>query len=413
MAKNNNGITIRYIILLQRIPTGESKYRFEIKNTDLLWFKNQTDINTIVGQEGTDMEIKCSSHKPRYVYFWVALIITSNGSFKAIGYNQSVSYSFIPNRTDHLTTYKCEPTALLSISAEVKLIIKLNLSDKTFNITTEPFLYQKNGKYMCVVSNGVPDANGKILQSWSTNVVHEGPPVFAPENRNLIHGRIGKSIKLSFYIYSNPDVEEIIIENIGPKPTKREQIKHYNILNSTLIYSEYNKLVGIEGYEILIESKVLDMNDFHLYRNTAKNRLGVSNYHFAIIKNDVLDDYLPQREVSEVEVQRQFMSTTSDNTNRSNTDSSQISSSVISRMENIANCNQTDENTNTETSSDQMNQTSNDSDSDTLNNVMIDNVGEYENNYQCKKVTCTLRSLKTDKIASRLLTKIRTNNNDL
>lgn len=64
-------------------------------------------------------------------------------------------------------------------------------------------------------------------------------------------------------------------------------------MNFTLIYSDYNKIVGIEGYEILIESKVLDINDFHLYRITAKNRLGDSNYHFAIIDNGKLEDAKP------------------------------------------------------------------------------------------------------------------------
>lgn len=60
------------------------------------------------------------------------------------------------------------------ISEYGELVRSVNLSDKTFNITTEPFPYQKNGIYMCVVSNGVPDTDGKFLQSWSTRVKYEG-----------------------------------------------------------------------------------------------------------------------------------------------------------------------------------------------------------------------------------------------
>lgn len=88
---------------------------------------------------------------------------------------------------------------------------------------------------------------------------------------------------MSFYIYSNPDVEEIVIENTGQKPTKSRKFKHNNLINSTFLYSEFNNIVGIEGYGILIESEVLDNDDFKVYCITVKNRLGESSYHFAII----------------------------------------------------------------------------------------------------------------------------------
>lgn len=126
-----------------------------------------------------------------------------------------------------------------------------------------------------------------------------GPPVFAPENINLKTGRVGYSITLSFLIYSYPDVEEIVIEKIGKKPIKWKQIKHYNILNSTLLYSEYNNIVGVEGYEILIESKVLDLDDFQLYRITAKNRLGDSSYDFVIIDNGKFYHNIQDTKISE------------------------------------------------------------------------------------------------------------------
>lgn len=107
--------------------------------------------------------------------------------------------------------------------------------------------------------------------------------MFAPETRHLQTGEVGQSITLSFHIYSYPDVKAIIIENIGEMPTNSTQIKHYNMSKSTLLYSEFNNTVGIEGYEILITREVLDKDDFHVYRITAKNRLGESSYHFEII----------------------------------------------------------------------------------------------------------------------------------
>lgn len=68
-----------------------------------------------------EIEIRCSSVK---IQFSQALKIESNGKIKAIGDNQSVSYLFIPDRTDHRTKYKCMPITPSSIVAEVKLFIR-------------------------------------------------------------------------------------------------------------------------------------------------------------------------------------------------------------------------------------------------------------------------------------------------
>ncbi|XP_052084704.1 uncharacterized protein LOC127721928 isoform X2 [Mytilus californianus] len=479
------------------------------------------------------MEMNCTSNTAQ---FNTALLIETNGIVKAIGDNQSVSYLFIPDRTDHLTIYKCEDRSHSSIKIEVKLIIRyapvvigrftnetikcdcdgvpamysvyrleqnsedgklvrsVNLNNETFPFNTEMFPYQKNGRYTCVVSNGIPDSNGNALQTWSTNVKYEGSPVFAPENRNVKIGEVGQSITLSFYIYSYPEVEQIFVEKIGLNSIKSNKKQHYTISQSTLRYTEYNNIAGIEGYEILIESDVLDIDDFQTYCITAKNQLGKTSYYFEIIDNENLplskskiiyvvvfcsiatvlivymitmhiclyvkhkktrdqiyhnvdedhnyhtydeigtishravrnirssntndnqeqhmmhqhaahisneinvqptDDNtpelnadfshngLPQSEVNDMQRQRQHMSTTADDTNRSNIDLSQILSTAIPNMDNIINCNTTNANTNRELSNDQKSQSSNDSDSNISNNVMIGSIGDgYENPYQ-------------------------------
>lgn len=58
-----------------------------------------TDINTIDGQEGMEITITCYSD--------TALKLESNRTTVATGDNQSVSYTFVPDRTNHLTKYKC------------------------------------------------------------------------------------------------------------------------------------------------------------------------------------------------------------------------------------------------------------------------------------------------------------------
>ncbi|XP_052084699.1 uncharacterized protein LOC127721924 [Mytilus californianus] len=494
-----------------------------------LWFINQTDLNTIVGQEGTPMEIKCSSDTEQYI---TALKLEYKDSIIAVGDNQYVSFLFIPDRTDHMTKCKCLDSTHSSMMIEVQLIImyapavtvrytnetvecdghgnpeiynvyrlvqlsksfelvrSVSLNNETFIFNTNLFPYQRNGRYMCVVSNGIPDINGKVLQTESIYLKYEGPPVFSPENRIVKTGEVGQSITLSFQIYSYPEVENISIEKIGQNQKKYKKDKKYNIRKSTLHYTETGNMVGIPGYEILIETEALEVDDFQAYLITAKNRLGESNYHFEIIdidslplgkskrinfvvvcciatillvyltithvclcvkyvktrdqrlhnlqedhtyhtydeidtvsfrvvsnlrsaqttdnlgqnpteghtagvstdanlqstneyttelNADFLNDGLQQHEITEVH--GQSMSTPLIDTNLSNTDLSPITSSVILRMENVANCNQTNENT--ETSSEQKSKTCNDSDSGSSNNVMVGNVrNEYENNYQ-------------------------------
>ncbi|XP_052084709.1 uncharacterized protein LOC127721932 [Mytilus californianus] len=139
---------------------------------------------------------------------------------------------------------------------------------------------------MCVVSNGIPDTNGNVPQNWSTNVKYEGPPVFAKENRYVKIGKVGQSsIRMSFHVYSCPDVEEIFLEKLGRMRGKKRKINKY-FLKSTLLYNEFDNKAGIPGYDILIESEERGTDDVQAYCITVKNRLGASDYHFEIIKKE-------------------------------------------------------------------------------------------------------------------------------
>ncbi|CAC5386336.1 unnamed protein product [Mytilus coruscus] len=327
--------TIHAIVHIYNVTSEDEGYYenqlFHKSNTRLqvakLLFSNQTDLQTILGQEGEVMNINCSSDTKQYI---TALKIESNGTVKAIGDNQTVSFSFIPDRTDHMTIYKCLDIIHSSIMIEVELYIRyaptiairykngtiecdcdgvpsiysvyrldqiskygelvrsVYLNNETFTFHTDPFPYQRNGRYMCAVSNGIPDTNGEVLQTWSTNVNYEGPPVFAKENRYVKIGRMGQSsITLSFHVYSCPDVEEIFLEKLGLIRGKKRKINRY-VLKPTVLYNEFDSKAGIQGYDILIESEELDIDDFQAYCITVKNRLGESEYHFEIIKKEEL-----------------------------------------------------------------------------------------------------------------------------
>ncbi|CAC5382521.1 unnamed protein product [Mytilus coruscus] len=201
-----------------------------------LGFINQTDMKTIGGQEGREMTITCYSDTEQYI---TALQLESNGTGIALGDNQTVDITFIPDRTDHLSMYKCVDIIQSAITIEVQLIVT------------------------CL-------------------------PVFPPENRNVQTGQLGQSMTLSFYIYSYPPVEDIFIEQIGRKQIKRKKIDNFIIMTSILSYTEFANVVGIEGYEILIEIEKLDIDDFQSYRITASNRFGESNYYFVIMDNERL-----------------------------------------------------------------------------------------------------------------------------
>ncbi|VDI51296.1 Hypothetical predicted protein [Mytilus galloprovincialis] len=201
-------------------------------NVSELSFIGQTDIQTIVGQEGKEMTITCFSDTDQYI---TALRLELNGTAVALGDNQTVDFKFKPDRKDHLSRYKCEDVIQSSITIEVKLIV------------TCP-----------------------------------------PENRNVQTGEVGKLMKLSFHIYSYPPIEEIFMQQIGRKQSKRKKIINVNILTSILAYTKFANTEGIEGYEISVEYRIIDKDDFQSYCITATNRLGETNHYFIIIDDESL-----------------------------------------------------------------------------------------------------------------------------
>ncbi|CAG2256693.1 unnamed protein product [Mytilus edulis] len=91
-----------------------------LKKEEELSFIGQTDIQTIVGQEGKEMTITCFSDTDKYI---TALRLELNGTAVALGDNQTVDFKFKPDRKDHLSRYKCEDVIQSSITIEVKLIV--------------------------------------------------------------------------------------------------------------------------------------------------------------------------------------------------------------------------------------------------------------------------------------------------
>lgn len=137
----------------------------------------------------------------------------------------------------------------------------------------------------------------------------------------------------------------------------------------TIQWSETSESVG---------QNAVHQHAAHISNET--NALSTDN-STAELDADFIVGELLQSEVTEVQRQRQHVSTSSDDTNLPNTDFFQIPPTVNSSLDNIVNCNKS--NANTETLSDQTSQSCSDSDSAMSNNVMIGNRGDgYENPYQ-------------------------------
>lgn len=81
------------------------------------------------------MEINCSSYTAQYI---TALKIEANELIMAIGDNHSVSYSFVPDRTDHLTKYKCLDITHSLIMIEVQVIVRCKYEQSDICIVDKP-----------------------------------------------------------------------------------------------------------------------------------------------------------------------------------------------------------------------------------------------------------------------------------
>lgn len=91
------------------------------------------------------------------------------------------------------------------------------------------------------------------------------------------------SVTISFHVYSFPDVEEIFLEKLGRLRGKKRKIDEY-VLKPTLLYNAFDKTTRVPGYVILIESDELYIDNLQPYCITVTNRLGASEYNFAITK---------------------------------------------------------------------------------------------------------------------------------
>ncbi|VDI64204.1 Hypothetical predicted protein [Mytilus galloprovincialis] len=284
-------------------------------------FLNQTDDNIMYGQEGKNISIVCAALQGHHED---GLSIKQNMITLAESDSNMVTYSFKPTRQNHSKEYECVGKKELE-KVRVMLMVyyapdvqvfatKKNgfnclangfpdtytfnkwehLSEKgehvrylvgskngTLHLNNVPHQYQISGRYICSVSNGIPDANGNLLQNDSESLRFIGHPIFASENRNVKVVQLYKPITLSFLLYSEPIVDKLVIVCVAGNYTKNETTQDFRIYETDLIYTHFGQTGTIRGFEITLDFKMIS-NEYNAYKIWAINVRGGGSFSFKV-----------------------------------------------------------------------------------------------------------------------------------
>ncbi|VDI69598.1 Hypothetical predicted protein [Mytilus galloprovincialis] len=213
-----------------------------------------------------------------------------------------------------------------------------------------------------------------------------GPPVFAKENIYVNHGKVRQSsIKMSFLVYSCPDVVEIFLQKLGRMRGKKRKLHKY-VLKSKLLYNEFDNNTGVPGYNICIEIQDLNMDILEPYCITVTNRLDASEYYFAKNSYGAVSNVRPSdtHDNPGHNLTHLHAANISNEVNVQSTDGNSTELNADFPNDDLPPPEVPDTNfINEGQSSEQNNQTSDDSDNELSQTVMVGNAGDgYENPYQ-------------------------------
>ncbi|VDI81055.1 Hypothetical predicted protein [Mytilus galloprovincialis] len=273
------------------------------------------------GQEGKNISIVCVAIQGQHTK---GLTIKQNMITLSTSDSNMVTYSLKPTRQDHRKEYECVDTKELQ-NVRVMLVVyyapdvqvfvtgkhSLNclangfpntyifnkwehLSEKgehvrylvgsqngTLHLHNIPHQYQISGRYICSVSNGISDAYGNLLQNGSESLRFIGHPIFASENRNEKVVQLYKPVKLSFILYSEPIVDNIVIVGVADNYTKNETIHDFKKSVTDLMYTDFGQIGTISGFKITLDFKMIS-NEYKIYKIWSSNVLGESSFSFKV-----------------------------------------------------------------------------------------------------------------------------------
>ncbi|CAG2190996.1 unnamed protein product [Mytilus edulis] len=126
--------------------------------------------------------------------------------------------------------------------------------------------YETNGIYVCKVSNGVADIHGFAIHNKSTIFKYSGidhdHQCFSNENTNAVFGELGQPCLIKFMIYSFPILKELRLQKKFSNHSTIHNVESYQIIESSLSYTEHDTEETIQGYEIIYETNLLTNEDF-------------------------------------------------------------------------------------------------------------------------------------------------------
>ncbi|XP_063416831.1 neural cell adhesion molecule 1-B-like [Mytilus trossulus] len=155
----------------------------------------------------------------------------------------------------------------------------------TLPVVPTQLIYQDNGEYVCIVSNGIQGTDGKEKRQGAAQITVYAQPVFTADNdeRNIQYGEIGKTIEIVVHVYSVPR----FIYNAWFNNGKQIQASTKYFFSESTVKVEdifHGKTVMVNGYKSVLTINSLTNEDFTNYTLILENGIGKSVEHTVVLE---------------------------------------------------------------------------------------------------------------------------------
>ncbi|CAC5377980.1 NCAM [Mytilus coruscus] len=163
--------------------------------------------------------------------------------------------------------YTFEPWEHTSITGQhIRFLNGDNKGNLILNQTKPESTLQDTGIYICSVSNGISDRNGRFRQTGHAT------------NQAAKYGTFGQATILNFDVYSLEVDDLVIKDEFNQQRVFASEIKTQ--ANISIVIHGTN--MDVDGFNIKIMTKPLTGEDFGNYTATAESRYGKTTYHFTL-----------------------------------------------------------------------------------------------------------------------------------
>ncbi|CAC5393285.1 unnamed protein product [Mytilus coruscus] len=139
---------------------------------------------------------------------------------------------------------------------------------RTNNISKQ---YEDSGYYICRVSNGIPDMNGKKVQKGMTFVTFEGPPTFLLGNTKVQYGAFDNTASLWVQVYSNIELLSCTIRRSDRQNNETSYTEETRVIGYVVFHGVK---VMVLGSKLLFDVYINRNDDFTNYTVKVCNKKG-------------------------------------------------------------------------------------------------------------------------------------------